>query len=203
MPAPGFFETIRKTCDEQKAIMICDDVRASMRLNLGGSCEYFNYRPDMICLSKAVANGHPLAICGGRKELMPTGSSVYLTGTYWSASPPLAAAMATLDELEEKKGIDVMFKMGTLFTEGLVKTAGKHGLQLRISGPPSIPFMTFANETSFRRNQVFAAEATKRGAFIHPHHNWFISAAHTEDDINKALEIADVAFKIVKEKFGS
>lgn len=203
LPDPGFFADIRKTCDEIGAVLIMDDVRAALRLHLGGSHEYFGFKADMVCMSKAIANGHPLSICAGRKELMNTAASVYFTGTYWSAAPPMAASMATLDELEEKDGLETMRRIGTMLGEGLTKCAESHGLQVTISGPPAIPFMTFSNEKDFRRMQVFGAEATKRGVFFHPHHNWFISAAHTGDDVKKTLEIADVAFGIVKQKFGS
>ena len=203
LPQEGFFQELRKVCDERGAVLIMDDVRAALRLNLGGSNEYFNYKPDMICMSKAVANGYAISVCAGREELMNTASNVYFSGTYWTASPPLAAAMATLDELEEKNGVDTMFKIGRMLCSGLEECAQSHGLQISMSGPPSMPFMTFSNENDFRRNQVFAAETTKRGVFFHPHHNWFISTAHTEDDIKEALGVADTAFGIVKKQFGS
>lgn len=203
MPGPEYYKTIRKVCDDSNAIMIMDDVRCSLRLNLGGSNEYFGFKPDMICMSKAVANGHPLSVGAASAKLKGVASAVYFTGTYWSASPPMAAAMATLDELEEKDGVAYMDRIGKMLMDGLQKLAANHGLQVTTSGPGAIPYMTFANEKDFRRMQLFSAEATKRGVFFHPHHNWFVSTAHTEDDIKQTLEIADVAFEIVKKKFGS
>ena len=62
--------------------------------------------------------------------------------------------------------------------------------------------MTFANETNFRRMQRFSGEAAKRGIIYHPHHNWFIIATHTDADIDKALDVADECFSIVKAEFG-
>jgi glutamate-1-semialdehyde 2,1-aminomutase len=62
--------------------------------------------------------------------------------------------------------------------------------------------MKFANETNFLRSQLFCGECAKRGVFFNPHHNWFLSAAHTMEDINKTLEVADTGFRIVKEHFG-
>ena len=64
-----------------------------------------------------------------------------------------------------------------------------------------MPFMSFAEETNFYRSQTFCKEAIRRGAFFHPHHNWFLSAAHTPADIEETLAIADAAFEIVKEEY--
>jgi len=202
MPDPEYYKTIRKICDDRNAILIMDDVRCTLRLNMGGSNEYFDFKPDMICMSKAIANGHALSVGAASNKLKGVASAVYFTGTYWSASPPMAAAMATLDELEEKDGVSYMDKIGNMLMDGLKQLASNHGLQVTTSGPGAIPYMTFSNEKDFRRMQLFSAEATKRGVFLHPHHNWFVSTAHTEDDIKETLEIADFAFGIVKKKFG-
>lgn len=85
---------------------------------------------------------------------------------------------------------------------GLQKQSDKHGLSLALSGPPGLPFITFSNESNLYRNQRFALEAINRGVFMHPHHNWFLCAAHREADIAQTLEVADSAFACVKEAFG-
>ena len=61
----------------------------------------------------------------------------------------------------------------------------------------------FAGDDDLYRTQVWCAEVTRRGAFVHPHHNWFISTAHTEEDVKLTLEAADAGFAIVKEQFGT
>ncbi len=92
--------------------------------------------------------------------------------------------------------------LGEKLMKGLAERAGAHGLQLSITGPPAIPFMKFANETNFLRSQLFCGECARRGVFFHPHHNWFLSAAHTERDIAQSLDVADECFGIVKDRFG-
>ena len=58
-------------------------------------------------------------------------------------------------------------------------------------------------QRDFKRMQVFSAEASKRGAFFHPHHNWFLMSAHQKRDIQQSLDVADEAFGVVKKEFGS
>src|SRR5207237_9828377 len=70
-----------------------------------------------------------------------------------------------------------------------------HHLQIRCSGPPAIPSMTFvADEGSFERSRVFAAACAAHGVYLHPHHNWFVSAALGEADVARVLEVTGEAF---------
>ncbi|MGC9325649.1 MAG: hypothetical protein ACP5G0_12990 [Desulfomonilia bacterium] len=95
-----------------------------------------------------------------------------------------------------------MKQTGESLMRGLNDQAASYGLQVTVSGPPSIPFMRFTNEKNFMRSQFFCAQCALRGVFFHPHHNWFISTAHTKKDIAQTLDVTDSAFKKVKEHFG-
>jgi glutamate-1-semialdehyde 2,1-aminomutase len=203
LPAPGFMEHIESVCRSEGIILILDDVRAGFRLHLGGSHRIFNFTPDLICFCKAIGNGHPLSAALGSRELRKAAGDVFLTGSYWNSAVPMAAALATLKILERDQGIAHMAKVGNLLMRGLEDKALKHGLQVSLSGPPALPFLTFRNDASLYRNQFFAVESAKRGLFLHPHHNWFVCTAHSEKDIQETLGKADEAFAAVKEKFGS
>ena len=73
---------------------------------------------------------------------------------------------------------------------------------MTLSGPPAMPFMTFRGDPGFEKNRFFCGEAARRGIFFHPHHNWFVSAALTEQDIDKATEVARACFSVTKAHFG-
>ena len=83
--------------------------------------------------------------------------------------------------------IDRVAALGERLIAGLHAVAARHGQRLTITGLPAMPFVRFANETDFHRSQLFCAEATSRGVYFHPHHNWFLSAAHTKADIEESL----------------
>ncbi len=203
LPAEGFLQGIRRLCDEKKIVFILDDVRAGFRLHLGGSGEAFGVRPDLSAYCKAIANGYPLSACVGRKEFLPAAQRVFFTGSYFTSGVPMAAALACLRELEASGGIDHMRRMGTMLREGMEQQARAHRLEIRWSGPPAIPFMTFAaDQGSFERSRRFCAECCKRGVYFHPVHNWFLSAAHTEADILQTLDVTEKAFAVIREEFG-
>jgi glutamate-1-semialdehyde 2,1-aminomutase len=203
LPAPGFLQGLQKICRERGIIFILDDIRAGFRLHLGGSHRYFGFEPDITCFSKALGNGYPISAALGREELRVAASRVFLTGSFWHSAVPMAAALACLRVLERENAIAKMQQLGMLLLDGLEQRVSRHGLQVRGSGPPSLPMMRFSNETNLFRQQRFCAETVCRGVFFHPHHNWFMSAAMSETDIEHALAVADEAFAIVRRDFGN
>jgi len=202
MPTPSFLAGTRALCDQEGIVLVIDDVRAGFRLNLGGSWEPYGVRPDLICYCKAIANGYPLAVGLGREELRQAAQNVFFTGTYWGAAVPMAASIATINTLREENGIEHMRRMGQRFRDGMDQQARSLGIEITQSGPPAIPFLTFKKDSGFERSRLFCGEASRRGVFLNPHHNWFLMTAHTERDIDQALGVTEEAFKAVKEQFG-
>ncbi len=202
MPGPTFLQDLRSLCDRYGAVLILDDIRAGFRLDLRGSHAYFGFQPDLTCFCKAMANGYAISACMGTAAMKPAASRVFFTGTFYTSAVEQAAALACLEELGKRNALAHMTAMGTRLMEGLKKLAADRGLQVTLSGPPTLPFMTFSNERNFRRSQRFSGEAARRGVLLHPHHNWFLMAAHTEADIDRALDVADTCFGIVRKEFG-
>ena len=202
LPIEGFFQHIRDRCDEHGIVLILDDIRAGFRLDLGGSHRVFWIEPDISCYGKAMGNGYPISAAVGKEFLRQAATKVYFSGSYFNAAVAMAAALTTIHVLERDKGIEGMQAAGALFCSGLRERAEKHGLQITLSGPPSIPFLSFANEENLFRSQHFTSESIARGVFLHPHHNWFMSAAHTSEDIDEALDATDAAFLSTKATFG-
>ncbi|MFT5040570.1 MAG: glutamate-1-semialdehyde 2,1-aminomutase [Hyphomicrobiaceae bacterium] len=204
LPTPGFLSGLRELCDTNGSVFILDDVRAGFRLHLGGSGQYFGVTPDLCLYSKALSNGRALAAILGRDSLREAASTVFFTGTAFTQAVPMAAALATIDELQRGDAIAHMERVGRRLCQGLVALAAHEGLAVTISGPPAIPFMTFDGDAGgFRRARAFSAAWARNGVFSHPHHNWFVSAAHTDADIDEALAAAKPAFHAVIEAFGS
>jgi glutamate-1-semialdehyde 2,1-aminomutase len=203
MPAPGWYEALHRLRDRYDLVLISDDVRCGWRIDLAGSHHHWGFKPDLTCFCKAIANGHVISALTGSDRVKAAAARIYFTGSYFQGASEMAAALACIDELEKTNAIQKMHRTGTLLMDGLKKLAEDHGLQVSLTGHPAIPTMTFSNEHDFRRMQRFSAESARRGVYFHPHHNWFLMAAHEEADINEALEVADVAFGMVKKEFGS
>ena len=191
---PEFAHLVRDLCDANDAVLILDDVRSGFRVSLSGSWAPLGIRPDLSAFSKCIGNGYPLAALTGIESLNKAAASIYATGSFWYASGAMAAGLACLDLLEKDDAIDVMNARGNQFMTGVREQAASYGINVVVSGPPAMPFVRFEDGETMEYAFIWCEEALRRGAFLHPWHNWFISTAHTEADINDVLAATDGAF---------
>lgn len=200
-PKEGYWQTISDICKKEGIVLITDDVRCGFRLDMEGSSNYFGFTPDLICFCKAIGNGYPISALMGTEALKQVVSKIFYTGSYWFSAAPMAAALATLKELKKIDGPSIMHETGTKLLKGLEEIAKGHGYDLKTSGHPSMPYLRITDDESLMLHQDWCAECTRRGAYFTSHHNWFVSTAHTQEDLDRTFDIADDAFKALKEKY--
>lgn len=200
---PAFARGVRAICDRIGAALVVDDVRCGLRLDLRGSWEALGVRPDLSAWSKSLANGYPLAVLLGSDAFRAAASEVVATGSFWMAAAPMAAAIATIEVLRETDGIATMAAAGTRFQQGLAAQGAAHGFAVTLSGPPQLPFMTFAGDDTFERAATWSGACARNGVYVHPVHNWFLSAAHDETSIDQALQRTDEAFRTLRGVYGA
>ncbi|MCX7362136.1 MAG: aminotransferase class III-fold pyridoxal phosphate-dependent enzyme, partial [Alphaproteobacteria bacterium] len=152
-------------------------------------------QPDLSAWSKAIANGHALAAVTGNDRYREAASKLYVTGSFWCSAVSMAAALATLDVLENVDGPAHMRAMGQRLRDGIAAQSAEFGIGVRQSGPPQMPTVLFDNDPDCEKGNRFTLEALKHGAYLHPRHNMFLSTAHTEADIDFALEATRAGFK--------
>jgi len=195
---PEFARGLRALCDRTGAALILDDVRCGFRLHLGSSWEPLGVAPDLSAWSKAIANGYALAAVLGGDAFRAGATEVFATGSFWFSAVSMAAGLATLAALAEEDAVATMAARGQALRDGLAEQAARHELAIRQTGPPQMPFLTFAGDRDFALANTFAAEAARRGAFLHPRHNWFVSAATTPADLDLVLDATGHAFAAVR-----
>ena len=183
LPEGGYWQKLTDLCRKHNVITIVDDVRAGFRIDLKGSNVHFGFDPDMICFGKAIANGHPLAALVGKDDLKKAAEKVYFTGTQFFSAPPMAAAIATLDELKKFDAPKKLIKYGEKLNKRLVLVAKQKGFNLIASGMPSMPYYRL-DGVSFETHIKWIDECVKRGVYMLSYHNHFISLAHSEKDID-------------------
>lgn len=197
LPDPAFAQALRAICDREGAALILDDVRGGFRLHLGGSWEVLGVRPDLAAYSKAIANGYALSAVTGAERFREAATKVFTTGSFWCAAVPMAAALATLGELRRLDGPARMRAMGERLRAGLDALAARHRVAVRQTGPAQMPLMLFDGDADFHLGNAFCSAALEAGAYFHPRHNMFLSCAHGEADIDRALQAAEAGFAAV------
>jgi len=198
MVDPAFARGLRELCDATGAALIMDDVRAGFRLHLGSSWEPIGVAPDLSAWSKAIANGHPLAAVLGGDAFRDGASRVFVTGSFWFSAAAMAAAVATIRALRAEDAIATMRRYGTEIAGGILGQAAAWGFEVNYTGPVQMPYLTFRDDRGHALVSEFSAEAVRRGAFIHPRHNWFVSAAMTDEDVATVLAATDGAFAALR-----
>ncbi|HAK44804.1 MAG TPA: hypothetical protein DCO79_02630 [Spirochaeta sp.] len=196
MPADGFYSTVKILSEAEGALFIMDDIRCNFRLSPSGSHSFFGVEPDLVAMGKSIANGQPISVLMGKQTVKKTAGSFFITGTFWMSGMPFSASLTTLRIMREVNLIDHLNRIGSMLKDELESLADEAGLKAEISGAPAIPFLTFTDDPDLYINQIFCSEMTKRGIYLHPHHNWFISYAHKDEDIEQTLETAKEVFKI-------
>ena len=199
MPLPGFWQEVRKLCDENGSVLIIDDVRAGFRLDIRGSDHYFGFEADLICFCKALANGYNVSALCGKEHLKNTVSGMSYTGSYWLSAVPFAAGIACIEKMKRLDIANLLQKKGEQLKRELESAAKEYGYNMVVSGATSLPYLRIAESEDLILHQRWVAECVRRGVFFTSHHNHFMNAAMTDEDIRLTGEVAREAFRIIRE----
>ena len=210
-PCEGFLEYLREQCTECGAVLIFDEVITGFRLAATTYGELIGVEPDLTCLGKILGGGLPIGAVGGRRELMgclaPCGD-VYQAGTLSGNPVAVAAGMTMLRLLAEERPYERMAGLTTSLVDGLAEVAHAAGRELYISALGSMFTVFFqggpvSNITDARRSDTAAHAAyfhgmLERGVYLPPSQFevQFVSAAHTQADVDRFLEAAAGALKV-------
>jgi glutamate-1-semialdehyde 2,1-aminomutase len=210
LPQPGFLAGLRALCDREGIVLIYDEVITGFRHALGGYQSIAGVLPDLTTMGKAIANGFPLAAVGGRRALMerfttnPQGD-VHFGGTYNGNAVAVTAGLATIEELEDGAVHAHVFALGERMRAGLAEIADRAGIPAYVGGFGSLFILCFMEgpletyEDVLRNDTArfvrYRRELIARGVFEMPESlgRSHISAAHTGDDVDRALEAAEGA----------
>ena len=207
-----FLKGLRSLCDKNGIVLIYDEVITGFRVGMGGYQSICNVLPDLTTMGKAMGNGYPIAIVGGKREIMDrfntnkTGDVVF-QGTYNAHPSVLAAAIATMEALIKKNVHNYIFEMGTYFRNGLQGIFDRLGIEATMLGYGSImvPLWThgpFKNQDDLMRADAarsiaFRKAMIDRGYYMAPAEpkRLVISYSHTKDDLDETLQAAEDVLK--------
>ena len=194
-PAPEWLAVLREETVRSGAVLIVDEIKTVCRLAVGGGCERYGIRPDLVVLGKAMANGFPLAAVGGRAEVMDAVRRTWISSTLATEWVALAASSATLRVMDEQRVPAHLAAVGSRFLSGLGRLAARHeAIVAGVAGLPEMCHLSFREETvSGRVASACAARGLlfKRGAYN------FVSLAHDAAAVDRALELLDEALSEV------
>jgi len=199
-PKNNFLQDLRKLCDENGILLIFDEMWSGFRIALGGAQEYFGVNADLATFSKAVANGMPISILTGKKEIMKVlDEKVFFYTTFGGEALSLAAAKATINELRDKNVPKYLAEKGQLLKDGYNKIAQDLGIDYtKCIGFNCRSLMTFDAKAGnpLEMKSLVQQEMIKRGILWGGFHN--MSYSHSDADIEYTLNTYKVVLPILK-----
>ncbi len=201
LPKKGFLQFLRDITEKYGSLLIFDEVITGFRLSLGGAQEYFGIKPDMTTLGKIVGGGMPMAVYGGRKEIMecvaPLGG-VYQAGTLSGNPIATTAGIATLTALKENKHLYVDLEKKA---EKIANSYRKIGASVNQIGSLLSGFFTdrevndydSATSSDTAKYAKFFNYLLENGIYIAPsqYEAMFVSMAHSDEDIEKTCKVIE------------
>lgn len=215
LPENKFLSDIRKITKENDIPLIFDEVVTGFRVSSGGAQKSFGIKPDITTLGKALGNGFTIAAVGGKKEIMdllsPEGK-VYQASTFAGNPISVSAAISSIKTINKIKNklYSKLEKYNLRFTRSLGDMATDMKIphqinstssmfQIFFTKSPVVNYQTSKNADSKKFQKMFNV-LLKKGIFIAPSQFEvvFLSDAHTQTDLNYALDAYHVALKSVK-----
>jgi len=200
LPDVVYARRARELCDQHGALLVVDDVRGGLRIARDCSWSTVGVEPDLSSWGKCIANGHPISALLGSEKARAAAASIFVTGSFWYAASPMAAALVTLRLVAQTDYLERIERLGGKLRSGLHERASASGFRLRQTGPVQMPLFLFDQDPDLRFGFFWSSEMLKRGVYVHPWHNMFLSGAMTDHDIDAALDAASGAFAVMESK---
>ncbi|MBN7799115.1 glutamate-1-semialdehyde 2,1-aminomutase [Parahaliea mediterranea] len=209
-PEPGFLEALREVCTASGAVLILDEVMTGFRFGLQGAQGHYGIEADLTTLGKVIGGGMPVGAFGGKREIMeqiaPLGP-VYQAGTLSGNPICMAAGLATLDILSKPGFYDPLFARTALLCEDMEAAAKEAGVPFTTNSAGTMFGGFFTGEPRVTNyQQVMACDTAAFNRFFHgmlaqgvylapaSYEAGFMSAAHTDADIEATVEAARRVF---------
>ena len=212
-PNPGFLEQVNELTHKAGALVIYDEVITAFRFMYGGAQNLLGVTPDLTALGKIIGGGLPIGAYGGKKDIMekvaPLGPA-YQAGTMAGNPASMLAGIACLEVLQQEGVYEKLDELGQVLETGILQAAKKHGISITINRLKGALTVYFSDQKVKNYEQAQATDGEmfakffklmlRQGINLAPskYEAWFLTTAHTREDVDKTLEAVDYAFSQLK-----
>ena len=210
LPQGAFLKALRDLCNQYGVVLILDEVMSGFRLCYGGAQKVYDVDPDITCLGKVIGGGLPVGAFGGKRKIMemlaPSGP-VYQAGTLSGNPLAMTAGIETLKILKGKGVYEKLDATTKTLCDGLEQIANKRGIPVQIARAGAMFTLFFNNrpvdnyedakKSNLERFAKYFKKMLESGIYLAPSQfeAVFVSLAHSKNDINKTLAVAEKVFK--------
>lgn len=205
VPEPGFLEGVREIADRYSAVLIYDEIRTGFRLSIGAAQKLYGVTPDITVLGKAIANGYPISVVTGKKEIMMAASDkLFISSTFFPNSEGFVAALKTIEILERDNVLSSIWDKGDRIMKRIQALLDKYSVGAELTGVGPMWYITFPRDDTGAykgKRKDFYTQLIRRGFFFTPYHHAYICYRHTEEDLDLTVKAIEGCLSFVKEKY--
>ncbi len=184
-PKNNFLKKVRKLASKKNIILIFDECSSGFRETFGGIYQKYEVEPDMIMYGKTIGNGYALTAVLGKRSIMESAQSTFISSTFWTERIGPTAALATLELMEKEKSWQKITKTGKKMQNGLSALASKYNLKINILGIPAMTSYNFHSIDSIKYKTFITQEMLKKGFLAST--VFYACTEHKDDHLEKYL----------------
>ena len=196
-PENNFLSKVRHLATKHNIVLIFDECTSGFRETFGGIHKKYEVEPDIAMFGKAIGNGYALTAVLGRREIMESAQSSFISSTFWTERIGPAAALKTLEIMEREKSWETITKSGLSIRNGIQSLADMHGVAIESQGLLALTGYTFSSTQSLEYKTLVTQEMLKKGYLAA--NSTYVSTTHTPELIDDYLNNLDPIFKLIRE----
>lgn len=194
-PRAGFLEKVRELASQKEIVLIFDECTSGFRESLGGLHKVYGVEPDMAIYGKALGNGYAITATIGRREVMQAAQNTFISSTFWTERIGPTAGLKTLEVMERTRSYEQITQTGKGISAGWERLAQKHGLQISVSGLPSMTGFGFLGPRALAYKTLITQEMLSKGYLAST--GVYVCTEHTSAIVHAYFEALDPIFGLI------
>jgi glutamate-1-semialdehyde 2,1-aminomutase len=196
-PENDFLQKVRQLATERSIVLIFDECSSGFRQTFGGIHKMYGVEPDMAMFGKALGNGYAITAIIGRREIMESAQSTFISSTFWTERIGPTAALKTLEVMERVRSWEQITATGTAITAGWHSLGQKHRLSLVTSGLPALTSFSFQSPNALAYKTLITQEMMASGYLAST--IIYVSTEHTPEIVSGYFAALDPVFSLIGE----
>jgi glutamate-1-semialdehyde 2,1-aminomutase len=196
-PKNNFLQKIRKLANDNNIVLIFDECTSGFRETFGGLHKKYNIEPDIAVFGKAMGNGYSITAIIGKRNVMESAQSTFISSTFWSERIGPTAALKTLEVMERTKSWEIITQTGRMIRQRWQKLADKHELKINHWGLPALTGYSFKGPNALAYKTLITQEMLEKGYLAT--NSVYVCTEHTSDILDGYFDALNPIFKLIKE----
>jgi glutamate-1-semialdehyde 2,1-aminomutase len=195
-PEDNFLHKVRDLATRKNIVLIFDECTSGFRETFGGIHKKYGVEPDMAMYGKTIGNGYALTAVVGKKSVMESAQTTFISSTFWTERIGPTAALATLKVMQEINSWEIITEVGKKIQSGWKSLASIHGLEIEVSGIPSLSTYAFKSKNALAYKTLISQEMLKMNILAST--SFYASIAHEDSYIEKYFSELDKVYGLIK-----